>query len=58
MLADVMVWLSRHREDAQAIGLCAAEYIARVHALDVVAGLYRKCLRDCYYGVQQPLLSV
>ena len=50
MLADVLLWLSRHRRDSRAIGLRASEYIMRVHALDVVAELYRKCLRGCYDG--------
>jgi glycosyltransferase involved in cell wall biosynthesis len=48
MLADVLCWLARHREDAQLIGARAAEYVGRVHALDSVAGLYRKYLRNCY----------
>jgi len=48
MLADVLLWLSRHPEDALSIGAQAAEYIERVHSLDRVAKLYRKYLRDCY----------
>jgi hypothetical protein len=50
MLVDVLLWLSRHRGDAHAIGLRASEYITRVHALGAVAELYRKCLRGCYDG--------
>jgi len=48
MLADVLLWLSRHPADAVTIGAQAAEYIGRVHSLERVAKLYRKYLRDCY----------
>ena len=48
MLVDILLWLSRHRNDAQEIGRRAKEFITRVHALDAVAELYRKCLRSCY----------
>lgn len=49
MLVDILLWLSRHRNDAQAIGARARQHIAAVHALDAVAELYRKCLMDCYH---------
>ncbi len=50
MLSDVLSWLSRQPADAQSIGLQAAEYVSRVHALDTVAELYRKYLMDCCYN--------
>jgi glycosyltransferase involved in cell wall biosynthesis len=49
MLVDILLWLSRHPNDAQEIGARAKQHIAEVHALAVVAALYRKCLMDCYY---------
>ncbi len=48
MLAEFLVWLARHPDDAQAIGQRAAAHVRHYHAPDRVAQLYWQALKDCY----------
>ena len=45
-VAHVLIWLSRHRSDAQSIGERAAEAIRREHSPERVAELYWQVLRQ------------
>jgi glycosyltransferase involved in cell wall biosynthesis len=45
-LEEVLLWLSRSREDRRAIGARAARYIAANHAPEAVASLFWKALCD------------
>lgn len=49
MLAAVMLWLARHRSDAELIGARAAARIRQDHDPGRAAGLYLKALADCYH---------
>jgi hypothetical protein len=51
MLADYLVWLARHPDDARAVGERAAAHIRECHAVDLVAALYWQALRDCYHKI-------
>lgn len=52
MLVEYLVWLARHPDDSQAIGLRAAAHIREHHAPAHVAQLYWRALQDCYHRKQ------
>lgn len=51
MLAQYLVWLARHPDEARAIGHRAAEFIRAQHAPEQVARLYWDVLSGCYHKI-------
>lgn len=51
MLTEYLVWLARYPEDARAMGQRAAAHLRGCHALEQVAALYWRALKDCYHKI-------